>query len=230
MRIPLRLTWFKMGMPAKGRVAVTTPGTFSFEEGAEVPRRLEGVFGDLTRLTAADLGCGPAETVVAGQVFNAPWGKLLSVEAFLPYIHRLQEKTSGAKQHEIINSRIEEIIDEIPPGEVDVALLIDVLEHFKPADAMRLLLRLEQWVGLGIVVFLPLGNVPQGAYDHNALQRHLSSWKAGDLARLGYDVTVYPKFHGQLDPAADAAWAFKLIRGRKPAPIMRHAANAEDSM
>ena len=62
---------------------------------------------------------------------------------------------------------------------------------------------------MGAAIFLPIGRVEQEPYDDNELQRHLSHWGAKDLARLGYDVTVYEGLHGQLDPPADAAWAIK---------------------
>lgn len=186
-------------------------GSFRFEEGAELPRRLEGAFGDLTRLSVIDLGCGPSETVIARQVLEVPWRRLISVESFLPYLNKLREKTARAARHDIYPMRIEQVFGALPAGELDVALLIDVLEHFPLRGGLELLARLEGFVRCGIVIFSPVGEVDQGSLDGNALQRHRSAWQAQEWARLGYDVEVYERFHGQLDPPATAAWAIKKL-------------------
>ncbi|MCL5270396.1 MAG: hypothetical protein M1457_07580 [bacterium] len=200
-----------MGRPAAGRILTHPLDTFPFAEGAELTRRLEGIFGDLTRLTCMDLGCGPADTVIARQVLEIPWRRLISVEAFIPYVYRLREKTVRAAHHDIREVRIESIFSTFVAREADLALMIDVLEHFPRREALRLLVQLETFVSRGIVLFVPIGDVPQDDLDQNALQRHRSRWQPEELARLGYEVEVYEGFHGQLTPPATAAWAIKRL-------------------
>jgi hypothetical protein len=200
-----------LGRPAPGAVTAHPSGTFTFEEGAEFSQRLERVFGDPARLNAIDLGCGPAESVIARQVLETPWRRLVSVDAFLPYLNKLREKDVRAARHDIHAMRIPQVFSEFTAGEFDVALLIDVLEHFPRREALRLLVRLEKFVRRGIVIFSPVGAVPQEELDGNALQRHCSTWQPGDWARLGYNVEVYDRFHGHLDPPATAAWAIKTL-------------------
>ena len=204
-------TWRTMGRPAPGRIVRHPTLTYTFEDGAELPRRLEGVFGDLSRLGAIDLGCGPAESAVARQVLEVPWRRLVSIEAFLPYLNKLREKTARAARHDVYPMRIQQIFGELPAREFDVALMIDVLEHFPQREGLRLLTRLERFAGRGIVLFSPVGLVAQDELDDNALQRHRSAWRPEDWARLGYDVEVYEGFHGQLTPPATAAWAIKRL-------------------
>lgn len=204
-------TWRKMGRPAPGKIVNHPALTFHFEDGAELPRRLEGFFGDPAQLSVIDLGCGPAETVLARQILDTPWRRLVSVEAFLPYLNKLREKDARAARHEILPMRIQQVFSELPAGEFDLALMIDVLEHFPRREALGLLARLERFVRRGIVLFTPVGVVEQDELDGNALQRHRSSWQPGELARLGYDVEVYTGFHGQLTPPATAAWAIKRL-------------------
>ena len=206
------MTWLKLGRPARGAIRVHPRGSFAFEAGAELARRLEEAFGDLTNLCCADLGCGPAESVIAAQTLQIPWRRLISVEAFPPYVERLRQKSVRAAHHEIHAVRIDEIFDLLGPRPVDVVLLIDVLEHFPRRAALRLLARLEGLARRGIVVFSPIGDVGQDELDGNDLQRHRSMWRPEDWARLGYAVEVYEGFHGQLTPPADAAWAIKQMR------------------
>jgi SAM-dependent methyltransferase len=203
------LAYFKLGRPAPGRVEVRARGTFAFEEGAELIERLRRVFGAPEGLSVLDLGCGPSETVIGRQMLEAPWRRLASVEAFAPYVDQLQRKTARAARHEIHAMRIEQIFDTFARGEFDVAFLIDVLEHFTRRDALRLIVNLNRFVNRGIVVFAPLGLVPQEALDGNALQCHRSIWQAAQFARLGFDVEVFEAFHGHLDPPATAAWAIR---------------------
>jgi hypothetical protein len=200
----------RLGWPERGRLATHPRGTFAFEQGTEVPGRLREAFGDLSRLAAIDLGCGPVETPVAQAVFAVPWRRLVSVELFPPYLEKLRGKQAAAAGHEILECEIGKAVDRLKPGEIDVALMIDVLEHQTREAALRLLERLEQRVR-GIVLFSPVGPAPQDAIDGNELQRHRSTWHPEDWLRLGYDVEHYEALHGHLDPPVDAAWAIKRI-------------------
>jgi hypothetical protein len=208
-----RWTRWRLGRPARGALTFHPWGTFCHEDGCEVARRLGDRFGPPEGLVCADLGCGPVETPMARNIFELPWRKLISVEVFPPYLEKLRSRRPGAAAHEIVEARIETALDRLGPQSVDVALLIDVLEHFSRRDALALLVRLERVARRGIALFSPVGVVPQEAIDANPLQRHRSSWWPEDWLRLGYDVEVYERFHGQLDPPATAAWAFKRLGG-----------------
>lgn len=212
MGLPDTLTWFRLGRPKAGEVTINKRNSYLFEQGVEVPKRLEAAFGPLHVVSAADLGCGPGESAVASQILAVPWKRLVSVEAFLPYIHKLQTHDVAAEKHEIFTGHIEHFFRESKPRELDVALLIDVLEHFPRRDALHLLRLVEAYFTRGAAIFLPLGRVVQEPYDQNALQRHRSHWEAEELSKLGYKVTVYQGLHGQLAPPADAAWAIKRWR------------------
>ena len=199
----------RIGWPDAGAIRIHARNHFRFEKGADLTGRLGGAFGDLAKLSCIDLGCGKGDSVIARQILDIPWRRLVSVEAFEPYLEVMRGRTVRAGQHDLLETRIEDALDRFAPGEIDVALLIDVIEHFKRRDAMRLLVRLERLVTRGIVLFFPLGDVVQDELDDNILQHHLSFWEPGDMARLGYDVEVYEAFHGQLDPPPSAAWAIK---------------------
>lgn len=198
-----------MGFPRAGEIQFHAHGGYTFEQGADLIGRLRGRFGDLAPLSCIDLGGGPGESAIARQVLEVPWRRLVQVEAFGPYVEQLQGRNAAAQTREIRAKRIEAAVEELQSGEIDLALMIDVIEHFSRADALRLLARLEKKVRTGIALFVPLGDVEQDELDRNPLQRHRSQWEPDALARLGFDVEVYEKFHGQLNPPASAAWAVK---------------------
>jgi 2-polyprenyl-3-methyl-5-hydroxy-6-metoxy-1,4-benzoquinol methylase len=201
----------KMGRSRRGHLVFHAQGCFSFEQGAELGNRLGKKFGELSRLCCLDLGCGPGESVIAREILHISWQRLISVDAFEPYLVKMRERTPSAKQHDIHLSRIEDLDALLEGLDIDLILLIDVLEHLPRRDALRLLYGLEKQVRRGIVLFSPVGEVEQGALDGNEYQRHRSFWEPGDWLRLGYDVEVYDKFHGQLDPPETAAWAIKVL-------------------
>lgn len=203
------MAWKKLGKPEPGRVRQHPPNSYTFDEGAEIQKRLEKAFGDLSRLNCMDLGCGPGDSAISQNILQIPWRSLISVEALLPYVNRLRQKTALAQRHDVREIRVEQIFEEFVSGEADVILMMDVLEHFPYRDALRLLTRLEPFARRGIVIFSPLGHTAQEPIDGNALQLHRSFWDAQDLTRLGYDVDVYQGFHLQFDPPAPAFWAIK---------------------
>jgi hypothetical protein len=201
----------RLGRPRPGSFRTHPRGAFAFEEGADLTGRLEARFGDLSRLCCLDLGSGPGDTVLARQILEIPWRRLIQVEAFPPYVRRLSEKTARSPHRDIRAIRIEESFKTLRKGEADLILLIDVLEHFGRGRALNLLVRAERRAARGVVIFSPVGDVPQEALDGNALQRHRSTWQPDDWIWLGYDVEVFEAFHGQLDPPATAAWAIKSV-------------------
>ncbi len=200
-----------MGCPSKGLLTYNARGSFTFEQGAEFESRVRARFGDLSRMCCLDLGCGPGETVIARDILRLPWQRLISIDAFGPYVEKIRMKSSGAKQHDIHHLRVENPFPFLEGIDVDLVLLIDVLEHLARRDALKLLCRLEKKARRGVVLFSPTGQVRQGALDGNRFQRHRSFWEADDWLRLGYDVEVYEKFHGHLDPPETAAWATKVF-------------------
>ncbi|MBI1785079.1 hypothetical protein HYR69_08030, partial [Candidatus Sumerlaeota bacterium] len=136
------------------------------------------------------------------------------VEAFIPYVHRLQAKMPKAGQFEVIEERVEKVVSDLRPGEYDLALLLDLLGHLSAAESLQVLRKLEKLVR-GIVIFSPLGKYKPPPDDQNALQHVKSYWKAGDFSKLGYAVTILEGHLNHTMPPADAAWAVKSIAAAK---------------
>lgn len=159
--------------------------------------------------TVVDLGAGLRDGPVSLQICAIPADKLISVEAFGPYIPYLQSVPVLAKTHEIVQANINNYA--IP--ECDAVLMLDVLEHLTKDEGLALLARLKAAAGM-IVVFIPLEDTTGYANDFKNLgnmemQTHKSAWYAEELDKLGFDVDVYVAFHSHVVPGrtTDAAFA-----------------------
>lgn len=125
----------------------------------------------------------------------------LGIEIHAPYVH------AGLTQFGPLDPRIELRIGDIREyrkiinGErFDCCMLIDVIEHFDPDEARRLLRQVLHDFRL-VLVFTPDGFHPQNA-DHYGMgadhwQTHRSGWTSADLEQFGFTVEVDPHHHGQ---------------------------------
>lgn len=77
--------------------------------------------------------------------------------------------------HQIYNhisyKNVMDILDVV--CEYDLVLLIDVLEHLKKSDGVKLLKR----IGKHYIVSTPNGNYPQGEVFNNKYESHISNWQ-----------------------------------------------------
>lgn len=70
----------------------------------------------------------------------------------------------------------------------DVVIAMDVIEHFKKADALMLLRKMEKIARKKVIILTPNGFLNQGHYEDNPHQDHKSGWLTKDLVSLGYRV------------------------------------------
>mgnify|MGYP006284683169 FL=1 len=203
--------WARMhlGWPSLGRITSHPEDSYEHGQACEAVERIQATFGDLSRLTCLDLGAGSGDSAIARQIHEVPWRRLISVEVFMPHISRLRQKDVRAERHDIHQCRIQEVFDELVAREADVALLINVLEHMPRRDGLRLLMRLEEFVGRGVVIFWPIGKVRNISTEGNALEQPRSAWKPHQLARLCYDVDVYEGYTHSDRRSLAGAWALK---------------------
>lgn len=209
------LEWLRHGRPRRG--AIVLRSAISVEEFRDAVGRTSRAFGDPAGLAVADMGSGDGGSPFGAAVLAAPWKRLVSVDDFLPSLNRLRAKGAAAAEHEVVEGRIEEVAREFPPGDVDVALALDVLHCLDRAAALATLRGLERAAGRGVVVFARLGAViGEGDGEGNALDRGRSTWAPEDFARLGYDVEVYAHPPSGPRGADGAAWAIKRTASATP--------------
>lgn len=70
----------------------------------------------------------------------------------------------------------------------DVAVALDVIEHFEKDDAVRLIQELER-VAKKVVLVTPSGYMPQPGTPEQPWQEHRCGFAPDELERLGYQVT-----------------------------------------
>jgi hypothetical protein len=145
-----------------------------------------------------DIGCG-----IIPQNFTQPLVHICC-EPFLEYVKVLSEKTKDLKDRKyiIINSSWEEVLKIFPEKSVDCVYLIDVIEHLVKEDALRLLKETEKICKQQIVIFTPLGFLPQNHPDgidawglHGGhMQEHKSGWVPDDF-NDNWDIYYSEVFH-----------------------------------
>ena len=70
----------------------------------------------------------------------------------------------------------------------DACVAIDVIEHFKKKDAIKLIKDMEQVANKKVIILTPNGFYEQHDYLGNPYQIHRSGWNKNDLRKLGYQV------------------------------------------
>ncbi|MFH2103069.1 MAG: class I SAM-dependent methyltransferase [Chloroflexota bacterium] len=76
------------------------------------------------------------------------------------------------------------VLEKMPPGDYDLVLLIDVIEHFSRDAGLRLLGQCRR-VGKAVIVSTPRRFWPQEAAWDNPWEVHKSLWSRADLRRAG---------------------------------------------
>lgn len=133
------------------------------------------------KLKMLDLGCGKG---TAGDYFNKDKKhELTGVDIFEQYIKECKSKACYSK---VINKDIRKI--DFPKKSFDVVLLLQVVEHLKKAEALKLIKKAEKIARKVVVVSTPNGGCEQDVYDSNLYQKHLSIWSLKDFYKLGYRV------------------------------------------
>lgn len=128
-----------------------------------------------------DVGCGD----------NSPLAKVkkkfrsVGIDAFGPSI----KKSKKNKIHD--EYRVGDILkldSFFKPKSFDAVVALDVVEHFKKKDALKLMKSMEQLARKKVIILTPFGFAKQDAYDGNPYQEHKSGWSISDFTKCGYTV------------------------------------------
>lgn len=72
------------------------------------------------------------------------------------------------------------------PKSFDAVIALDVIEHFKRNDALKLIASMERIAKKKVLIATPHGFTKQSAYDDNPYQEHKSGWGVSDFKKMGY--------------------------------------------
>lgn len=164
--------------------------------------RLEDL--DLATLSVLNLGAGDGEGTFGTQINHLPVDSLAHVELHEPSLAHLYGKWFAANS---ISYHLDDALSYCkrqPNKSVDVALLIDVLEHFTPEQAHELLAELNRIIRKRILVWLPFGDCPQDGYNGNPHQEHLSTWTPSDFPPPAIVEVMWKHFH--IEGFPEAGW------------------------
>ena len=70
----------------------------------------------------------------------------------------------------------------------DIVICIDVIEHFKKDDAIKIMADMEKIAKKKVIILTPNGYFHQNVIENNPYQKHYSSWDRKDFESLGYIV------------------------------------------
>ncbi len=169
---------------------------------------------------ALDIGCG-----IRPQQFVRPLVHICC-EPFSQYVDHLMKATQNAvdRTYIIVNATWAEAVKLFPPKSVDTIFLVDVIEHLNKAETTELLIASESIARRQLVIFTPLGFMPQQhpdgrdawGLDGGMWQEHKSGWTPDDFDDT-WDVYASKVFHTSdnvgkpLDVPFGAFWAIKSL-------------------
>jgi hypothetical protein len=154
---------------------------FSNSAEASMIAALESAVGAPASLL--DVGCGNNSPILR---FSRRPGYSVGMDLHRPW---LDESRAKGIHDEYVEANILELGDRFEPGQFEVALACDVLEHLTPDDGARLLSLMETVASERVVLLTPNGFVPQGETWGNPLQVHRSGWTVEALRSRGFAVT-----------------------------------------
>lgn len=169
-----------------------------------------------------DIGCG-----IHPQDFILP--KIhICCEPYGEYIQYLQEHYSYDDKYIFLQSTWDQILKVFPPKSIDTVFLIDVIEHLPKKEARKLLKLTEKIVRKQILIFTPLGFVPQFHSDGNDAwgmsggnwQEHKSGWLPKDFNE-DWDIYAAKDFHAannmgiMFKKPHGAFWAIKTYQDER---------------
>jgi len=169
-----------------------------------------------------DIGCG-----IMPQKYLRPRVHICC-EPFQQYVEHLQQKVAREydRSYVIVNAPWSEAVRIFPPKSVDTVFLVDVIEHLEKSEALELLGRTEALARKQIVLFTPLGFLPQEdldgkdawGLDGGAWQEHKSGWAPEDFDS-SWRIYASKVFHTAdcfgraFETPYGAMWAIKDVAG-----------------
>lgn len=128
-----------------------------------------------------DVGCGE----------NSPLAKVkknfysLGVDVFGPSVKKSKKKKihDDYQVGDILN--LEKIFKK---KSFDAVIALDVVEHFKKEEGLKLIAQMEKIAKKRIIISTPYGFAKQSAYEGNPFQEHKSGWYISEFKKMGYKV------------------------------------------
>jgi hypothetical protein len=135
--------------------------------------------------TVLDVGCGLS---LKSQYIDAEIR--VGVDIYRPYLKKIETEVP----YVAINADALTIGNLFIPRSFDLVLLLDIIEHLKKTDALRLLCMAEEIAQVAVIVETPKGYIPQDIdiwdLDGHTYQTHRSGWEPEEFVARGYQVVL----------------------------------------
>lgn len=179
-----------------------------------------------------DIGCG-----IVPQRFVKPHVHICC-EPYTEYVSHLQKNILNMEGRDrsylVLNMGWNEVVRNFPEKSVDTIFLVDVIEHLEKEEGRALLEQTEKIARRQVVIFTPLGFMPQHHADGKdawglsggAWQEHKSGWMPEDFAGEEWEFFAVHEYHttfsdGQLtEQPFGAFWAIKTYRTHEKSALM----------
>lgn len=160
-----------------------------------------------------DIGCGVRPQKVVKALLH------ICVEPFEQYIGELQKRLEEEKRKNflIMKGDWAQAVKIFPERSVDSVVLLDVIEHLEKEEGRRLLAQTEKIARQQIIIFTPLGFLPQHhpdgkdawGMDGGIWQEHRSGWEPEDFDD-SYEIYACKKFGRREGIDYGVLWAIKI--------------------
>jgi len=149
-----------------------------------------------------DIGCG-----IKPQTYFSPKCHIM-VEPFKEYVDILHYRFQKMDNVLIIQEMANKVLPTFTNRSIDTIFLLDVIEHLEKKDGMALLKEMERVAKKQIIIFTPLGYMPQEYEKHETdawglsgteLQEHKSGWEPKDFDGIkgNWSFLICENFHGK---------------------------------
>ena len=130
-----------------------------------------------------DVGCGRGMLGCLLRIYREPM-RLVAVDSFRPYLDFVEKLGiyDSVLQLDVSKSKLP-----FEEKEFDIVLCLEVIEHLKKEEGLRLLSELER-VSRRVIVSTPGMFYNQPLYDGNVDQAHLSHYSVKEFEDRGYRV------------------------------------------
>ena len=180
-----------------------------------------------------DIGCG-----IYPINFFAPKVHIM-VEPWKEYVDILKERYKRDSKILVFQANALDVLKTLADKSVDSVFMLDVIEHLEKEDGKILLTEVERVVIEQIVVFTPLGYMPQHievdkrdrwGLNGGDFQEHKSGWLPEDFGG-DWEYHVCPEFHKYDDDGKElfpAFGAFYAIKNLTPSDLMSQETYARE--
>jgi len=132
--------------------------------------------------TLLDIGCGKCSPI---HRFSKKINYTLGIDAFEPAIEE-SRKLKIHNEYKVMECK--DIENEFQENSFDCVCALDFIEHLSKEDGLKLIDSMERIARKKVIIFTPNGFLPQGVYDNNPFQPHLSGWGVKEMKNMGYRV------------------------------------------